>query len=114
MPPVLDRMQETLFFGRNTFTEILFLFMMFCIYPIVAEHFEMLFRDMDDQLSKNEGLGELRVSKTLFYLIGNCVAFPVKQKALRVDAHSREEEICRKRPRSARECAKAHSFSKNF
>ena len=26
------------------------------------------------------------------------------------DAHSREEEICRKRPRSARECAKAHSF----
>ena len=31
----------------------------------------------------NEGLGELRVSKTLFYLIGNCVAFPIKQKALR-------------------------------
>ena len=31
----------------------------------------------------NEGVGELRVSKTLFYLIGNCVAFPIKQKALR-------------------------------
>ena len=26
------------------------------------------------------------------------------------DAHSRDEEVCRKRPRSARECAKAHSF----
>ena len=49
MPPVLDRMQETLFFGRNTFTEILFLFMMFCIYPIVAEHFEMFFRDVYNQ-----------------------------------------------------------------
>ena len=31
----------------------------------------------------NEGLGELRVSKTLFYFTGNCIAFPVKQKALR-------------------------------
>ena len=49
MPPVLDRMQETLFFGRNTFTEILFLFMMFCIYPIVAEHFEMFFGDVYNQ-----------------------------------------------------------------
>ena len=38
------------------------------------------------------------------------ISYKVK-KALRVDAHSREEEICRKRPRSARECAKAHSFS---
>ena len=26
------------------------------------------------------------------------------------DAHSRDEEVCRKRPRSARECAKAHSY----
>ena len=34
----------------------------------------------------------------------------MKQKTLREDAHSREAEICRKRPRSARECAKAHSF----
>ena len=34
----------------------------------------------------------------------------MKQKALREDAHSREAETCRKRPRSARECAKAHSF----
>ena len=31
-------------------------------------------------------------------------------KSLRQDAHSREEEECRKRPRSARECAKAHSL----
>ena len=31
-------------------------------------------------------------------------------KSLRQDAHSREEEMCRKRPRSARECAKAHSL----
>ena len=29
------------------------------------------------------------------------------------DAHSREEEVCRKRPRSARECAMAHSLFKN-
>ena len=35
----------------------------------------------------------------------------MKQKALRAgDAHSNEDEECRKRPRSARECAKAHSF----
>ena len=36
--------------------------MMFGIYPIVAEHFEMLFRDMDDQLSNKvrsrNGLGD--------------------------------------------------------
>ena len=31
-------------------------------------------------------------------------------KSLRQDAHSREEVMCRKRPRSARECAKAHSL----
>ena len=37
----------------------------------------------------------------------------MKYKMLREDAHSREAEICRKRPRSARECAKAHSFSCN-
>ena len=49
MPPILDRMQETLFFGRNAFTEILLLFMMFCIYPLVAKHFEMFFRDVDNQ-----------------------------------------------------------------
>ena len=28
----------------------------------------------------------------------------MKQKKLREDAYSREAEICRKRPRSAREC----------
>ena len=36
----------------------------------------------------------------------------MKPKTLREDAHSREAETCRKRPRSARECAKAHSFLK--
>ena len=36
----------------------------------------------------------------------------MKQKTLREDAHSREAETCRKRPRLARECAKAHSFSR--
>ena len=35
----------------------------------------------------------------------------MKQKALRAgDAHSHEDEESRKRLRSARECAKAHSF----
>ena len=39
----------------------------------------------------------------------------MKQKALRAgDAHSHEDEECRKRPRSARECAKAHSFMCNM
>jgi hypothetical protein len=37
------------FFGRNTFTELHFLLMMFCIYPIVAKHFEMFFGDMDNE-----------------------------------------------------------------
>ena len=31
-------------------------------------------------------------------------------KSLRQDAHSREDVVCRKRPRSARECARAHSL----
>lgn len=35
----------------------------------------------------------------------------MKQKALRAGvAHSHEDEECRKRLRSARECVKAHSF----
>ena len=34
----------------------------------------------------------------------------MKQKTLREDAHSREAETCRKRPRETPECAKAHSF----
>ena len=35
----------------------------------------------------------------------------MKQKALRAgDAHSHEDEECRKRLRSARKCAKAHFF----
>ena len=34
-------------------------------------------------------------------------------KSLWQDAHEREDEICRKRLRSARECAKARSFYGN-
>ena len=34
----------------------------------------------------------------------------MKQKTLREDAHSREAETGRKRPRETPECAKAHSF----
>ena len=35
----------------------------------------------------------------------------MKQKALRAGvAHSHEDEECRKRLRSARDCAEAHSF----
>ncbi len=37
--------------------------------------------------------------------------FLLNKKALCAsNAHSREDERCRKRPRSARECAGAHSF----
>ena len=43
-----------------------------------------------------------------FYGIGNFV--PCTIKTLRGDAHSREDVVCRKRLRSAQECAKAHSF----
>ena len=39
---------------------------------------------------------------------------PMTQKNAPWDAHSREKETCRKRPRSARECAKAHSFLQLF
>ena len=35
----------------------------------------------------------------------------MKYKMLREDAHSREAETCRKRPRETPEGAKAHSFS---
>ena len=35
---------------------------------------------------------------------------PMTQKNAPRDAHAREEGICRKRPRSTRECAKAHSI----
>ena len=41
------------------------------------------------------------------YVIG--ISYHIHKDAPQ-DAHSREEEVCRKRPRSARECAKAHSF----
>ena len=36
-------------FSRNAFTKIFFLFMMFCIYSIVAKHFEMFFGDVDNK-----------------------------------------------------------------
>ena len=36
----------------------------------------------------------------------------MKQKTLREDAHLREAEIGRRRPRSVRECALAHSFDR--
>ena len=38
-----------MFFGRNTFTELHFLLMMFGIYPIVAKHFKMFFGDVDNE-----------------------------------------------------------------
>ena len=38
--------------------------------------------------------------------------YHMKQKTLREDAHLREAEICRRRPRSVRECALAHSFDR--
>ena len=41
-----------------------------------------------------------------FYGIG--ISYRIKM--LRRDAHSRDDERCRKRPRSAREYAKAHSL----
>ena len=43
--------------------------------------------------------------------MGNSEGTSYEKKALRAgDAHSHEDEECRKRPRSARECAEAHSF----
>ena len=38
--------------------------------------------------------------------------YHMKQKTLREDAHLREAEIGRRRPRSVRECALAHSFDR--
>ena len=46
----------------------------------------------------NEGLGELRVSKTLFYFIGNCVAFPIKQKSAPHGSHCGGTEFVASRP----------------
>ncbi len=45
-------------------------------------------------------------------ILGNFVPYIIK--TLRGDAHSREDVRCRKRPRSARECAKAHSYNPPF
>ena len=43
----------------------------------------------------------------------NPIEFPITQKALRADdANLREDVVCRKRPRSARECV-LHIFFKN-
>ena len=38
------------------------------------------------------------------------IPYYIKRHERACDAHSREDVNCRKRPRSARECAKAHSF----
>lgn len=40
------RSEKTLFFGGNASSEFVFLFMVFGIYAIVTQHFEMFFRDM--------------------------------------------------------------------
>ena len=47
------------------------------------------------------------IAEALFFALQES---PVKQKTLREDAHSREIEICRKRPRSAREFCKQNSL----
>ena len=54
--------------------------------------------------------------RCFFYFIGfignsEGTSYEIKGTACRAgDAHSHEDEECRKRLRSARECAKAHSF----
>ena len=60
--------------------------------------------------SRMRGRG-VEVSETLFYAIGNySVMFLLHKKRSAQEAHAREDVTCRKRPRSARECALAHSF----
>lgn len=54
-------------------------------------------RKSDSPQVKNPALQD-----SFFCYIGNFVPYI---KTLRADAHSRETEICRKRPRSAQECA---------
>ena len=54
-------------------------------------------RKSDSPQMKNPALQD-----SFFCYIGNFVPYI---KTLRADAHSRETEICRKRPRSAQECA---------
>ena len=44
-----------------------------------------------------------------FLFHGKLSSYETK-KTLREDAHSREAETCRKRPRETPECAKAHSL----
>ena len=66
-------------------------------------------RETSSKTSWKRKLKQESVEDTfLFYDIGNFVPYIIK--TLRGDAHSREEEVCRKRLRSARECARAHSF----
>ena len=61
-------------------------------------------------VSRNSRARLLRCGLVLFYK-EIPKELPMKQKALRAgDAHSHEDEECRKRLRSARECAEAHSF----
>ncbi|MCI8638630.1 MAG: hypothetical protein HFG41_05670 [Coprococcus sp.] len=69
--------------------------------------------DLKEIPRSGAGLGLIKgeqIFKLPFYHIGNFVSYMIK--TLREDAHSREEGICRKRPRSARECALAHSLFK--
>ena len=60
----------------------------------------------------NEGLGELRVSKTLFYFTGNCVTFPVKQKALRGIRTAAEQNLSLRDPPQAENPAEQDSIFK--
>ena len=59
------------------------------------------------------GLGGMQKCVPLFFCLPIFLFHrklrPMKQKTLREDAHSREAETCRKRPRETPECAKAHS-----
>ena len=61
------------------------------------------------------GLGGMQKCVPLFFCLPIFLFHrklrPMKQKTLREDAHSREAETCRKRPRETPECAKAHFFS---
>ena len=61
---------------------------------------------------KNALSGRQDAGRSIFYLTGKFDGTSLlNKKALRAnDAHSREDEECRRRPRETPECAKAHSF----
>ena len=50
------------------------------------------------------------VFRLLFYFIGNCVAFPVKQKALRVDRTAAEQNLSLRDPPQAENPAEQDSI----